>query len=164
MSTKIPVYPSQLEDFKHEAKHIASRIVYVHREQPLLSAFKRNDALAKAFGFKGHADLTIFSRSLIEPGDLDEYPMLVWRKQWNEQAIAEQFAEHLTLSATQVFDAINKPVPKQTEFEIIDGTPIVQFSPLDSDISNELRSDEELEKWWNVPFCRETIMFDRFCN
>ncbi|MGR5178840.1 hypothetical protein [Vibrio mediterranei] len=152
---KIPVYPSQLDDFKSEAKHIASRIVYVHREQPLLSAFKRNDALAKAFGYAGHADLTVCSRSLTEPKDLDKYSMLVWRKQWNEQTIAERFAEHLTLSAAQVFDALNKPVPKQTQFEVIDGTPIVQFSPLDNDISNELRSDEELEKWWNVPFVLE---------
>ncbi len=151
MSKKIPVYPSQLENFKREAKHIASRIVYVHREQPLLSTFKRNDALAKAFGYKGHSDLTVCSHSFTEPEDMDKYPILVWRKQWNEQTIAERFAEHLTLSAAQVFDAINKPVPKQTEFEVINGTPVVQFSPLDNDISNELRSDEELEKWWNVP-------------
>jgi hypothetical protein len=153
--SKIPVYSSQLDAFKSEAGHIARRIVYVHREQPLLSTFKRNDALSKAFGFKGHADLVTHSRSITEPKNIEKYAFLEWRKLWDEHQIAFYFSEYLSLNEQQVFDALNKAVPKQTEFEVIDGTPILQFSPLDDDISNELRSDDELQTWFNVPFVLE---------
>lgn len=51
-----PIYPSQLKTFKQRALIWSEALAYT-TSAPLLSAFKRNDELAKIAGYKGHADL-----------------------------------------------------------------------------------------------------------
>jgi len=52
----LEVYPSQLPYFKKQAKNLAKAISKRTGTKPL-SAFKRNDCLAKALGYKGHSDM-----------------------------------------------------------------------------------------------------------
>lgn len=50
------VYPSQLDAFKIKADQLATAIAATQKTKKI-SAFKRNDYLAQALGYKGHADL-----------------------------------------------------------------------------------------------------------
>lgn len=59
--SRVPVYPSQLSIFKQIAKDIAT-VAANHGLGKPLSAFKRNDALARALGYKGHSDLVMATR------------------------------------------------------------------------------------------------------
>lgn len=59
--SRVPVYPSQLSIFKQLAQDIAT-VAENHGLGKPLSAFKRNDALARALGYKGHSDLVIATR------------------------------------------------------------------------------------------------------
>lgn len=52
----VPVYPSQLDAFKIKADQLATAIADTQKTKKL-SAFKRNDYLAQALGYKGHTDL-----------------------------------------------------------------------------------------------------------
>ena len=155
----IVVYSDELDEFKQYAKNLSHFIVSRYRDQPLLSAFKRNDALAQAFGYSGHSDLVQRSKGIARPGDFESkyhYPVTQWLEQVSYYEIATAYAKHFkSLSAEDIEKAWTQAAPKQTEFEVIDGTPVCQFSPLDHDISNELRTEEELTKWWNVPFIEE---------
>jgi hypothetical protein len=56
MSIQFPIYPSQLTVFKEKAKALAAELAKVS-PGVRLSAFKRNDYLANALGYKGHSDL-----------------------------------------------------------------------------------------------------------
>jgi len=59
-SAPFPIYPSQLKSFKEKAKRLAEKITRKHPNIKL-SAFKRNDLLSMALGYKGHADLVTSS-------------------------------------------------------------------------------------------------------
>jgi hypothetical protein len=55
-STPFPIYPSQLKCFKEKAELLAKKIANKHPNINI-SAFKRNDLLSIALGYKGYADL-----------------------------------------------------------------------------------------------------------
>lgn len=57
----VPIYPSQLFAFKKLALFIAEHAAK-HSGEPKLSAFKRNDCLARALGYKGHSDLVMATK------------------------------------------------------------------------------------------------------
>ncbi|MGR5096100.1 hypothetical protein ACPV5O_20900 [Vibrio maritimus] len=159
MPHQIKVYPSDFEDFKQLAKQISSSIVYRYRDQALLSAFKRNDALAIAFGYKGHSDLTHCANTLASSDTNETGRWLNWRKTDKfYERISTAFSQRYdSLSEEEILLALTQAPPKQTEFEVIEGCPIVQFSPLDPDVSNEQRSEEEIKAWFNVPFIFESF-------
>lgn len=161
----VVVYPDELKQFKQYAKTLSHFIVSRYRDQPLLSAFKRNDALAQAFGYSGHSDLVQRCKAITRPSDFElerHYPVTEWLEQVSYFDIATAYAKHFkTLSADKIHKAWTEAPPKQTQFEVMDGTPICQFSPLDDDIANELRTEEEVMKWWNVPYVEENYDGER---
>lgn len=58
----LPIYPSQLSDFKVKAKKFTSIIEELSGREPL-SAFQRNDWLALCLGYKGHSGLVHIAKS-----------------------------------------------------------------------------------------------------
>ncbi len=56
MDTPHPIYPSQTNTLKHRSKEFAEHIAK-ETNTKILSAFKRNDWVSQALGYKGHTDL-----------------------------------------------------------------------------------------------------------
>ncbi|NOI32280.1 hypothetical protein [Vibrio coralliilyticus] len=151
----LKIYSNQVESVKTFALNCCYFICDRHRNQTIPSAFKRNDALSRALGYKSHSELVSMCNGNTPPkssSEVDIYTAIRSRS----HLIAQEFVAIFDgLSSEQIYLAITGPAPKQTEFEIIDGTPIVQFSPLNSDVSNEQRESSEIDEWWNVPFIME---------
>ncbi|WP_210467360.1 hypothetical protein [Vibrio crassostreae] len=56
MDTPHPIYPSQTDSLKHRSEEFAEHIAK-ETNAKTLSAFKRNDWVSQALGYKGHTDL-----------------------------------------------------------------------------------------------------------
>lgn len=150
---KFVVYASELDAFKSFVSTLCNKVDSHYIDQPYPSAFKRNDAVSRAFGYKSHSDLVTQAKGHIEP---EQHAHRVDRWPYYSEVIAQELAScYENFSVHQIAFALTNPVPKQTEFDVIDGTPIVQHSPLAPDIDHSYRDTEEIETWWNVPFIEE---------
>lgn len=148
---KLPVYPSQLDSLKQYANYFCHWVLRKYRTEHRPSSFKRNDALSRALGYKSHSDLVQHSKSLVEPKDAACFS----HKDIDLNIAAKEFSHCFNLTPKQIYDVLANPYPKQTEFEVINGCPVLQNSPLDPDISNEQREQSELDAWWNIPYIEE---------
>ncbi|MBD0788112.1 hypothetical protein HUO09_17295 [Vibrio sp. Y2-5] len=157
-STEVIVYPSEFGLFKQFIENLCHRICYFYRDQKYPSAFKRNDAGARAFGYKSHSDLIARCKGATKPEETSTFHVYaLWRDRISNKKLASELQHCFkNLSPDQICHSFENAPPKQTEFKVVDGTPICQFSPLDPDISNEQRTQEELDTWWNTPFVLNT--------
>jgi hypothetical protein len=67
--TSFPIYSSQQVQFKEKAKKISWALCRAKLLKSELSAFKRNDALARALGYKSHSDLVSKSKAKLQVDD-----------------------------------------------------------------------------------------------
>ncbi|MBR9786269.1 MAG: hypothetical protein GYB34_18170 [Gammaproteobacteria bacterium] len=148
----VKIYSNQLDYVKTFAHNCCRFICDRHRNQLMPSSFKRNDAISRALGYKSHSDLVSLCKGNTPLESDDRFSHVSLLRNHYEPIAREFVSIFKGLSYEQIHAALTKPAPKQTEFEVIDGTPVVQFSPLASDISNELREDSEIAEWWDVPY------------
>tara|TARA_Y100001970_G_scaffold224984_2_gene277522 strand:- start:31984 stop:33246 length:1263 start_codon:yes stop_codon:yes gene_type:complete len=88
----LPIYPSQLDSIKTKAKALAVLIAEKLDFKPL-SAFKRNDYLSIALGYKGHSDLVESSKFRKEG---DKYkPLWVFQNEDIASSIASVFSKNV---------------------------------------------------------------------
>ena len=88
----LPIYPSQLDSIKTKSKALAILIAEKLDSKPL-SAFKRNDYLSIALGYKGHADL-VESAKVRKEGDKSK-PLWVFQSEDIASSIARVFSKKI---------------------------------------------------------------------
>jgi hypothetical protein len=88
----VAIYPSQLDAFKTKAELLSTSISEALSIKKL-SAFKRNDYLAIALGYKGHPDLVESSKFRVSSDK--EQQLLIFSNEAIRQSIAEVFSNKL---------------------------------------------------------------------
>jgi hypothetical protein len=88
----VAIYPSQLDAFKTKAELLSTSISKALSIKKL-SAFKRNDYLAIALGYKGHPDLIESSKFRVSSDT--EQQLLMFSNEAIRQSIAEVFSSKL---------------------------------------------------------------------
>lgn len=146
----------QLEDLKQIVTSRCSLVCHYYRDQKMPSAFKRNDAFARALGYKGHSDLVNRARGRII-SDTENALSLSHEVKIRVLLISEQLTTVFSnLTAQQICDVLLFKAPiDRTPKNVVEGISIHHFSPIKSNIPNEDRSPLEIEKWWNVPYIVE---------
>tara|TARA_B100001245_G_scaffold231302_1_gene211965 strand:- start:183 stop:677 length:495 start_codon:yes stop_codon:yes gene_type:complete len=91
-TSPLPIYPSQLDSIKTKAKALAVLIAEKLDSKPL-SAFKRNDYLSIALGYKGHSDL-VESSKFRKEGDKSK-PLWVFQNEDIASSIARVFSKKI---------------------------------------------------------------------
>ena len=91
-TSPLPIYPSQLDSIKTKAKALAVLIAEKLDFKPL-SAFKRNDYLSIALGYKGHSDL-VESSKFRKEGDKSK-PLWVFQNEDIASSIARVFSKKI---------------------------------------------------------------------
>lgn len=116
-SPHFAVYPSQLDTFKTKAE-LLSTSISDECSVKKLSAFKRNDYLAMALGYKGHPDLVESAKFRVES---DQYkPLLIFSNESLRQSIAEVFADKVAgISVKQILIICQKLEKKETGMLVI---------------------------------------------
>ncbi|MCG9575359.1 hypothetical protein L1D14_03825 [Vibrio tubiashii] len=152
---KLVIYSSWLDSVKSLASLYCGLVCNRHREYTLPKKLRRYDALSRGLGYKSHSDLVVQSSCNAESYSANSVSFYSAVKDYYHpiaEALAPLFGG---LSTKQILECISAPAPKDTEFRVVNGCPVVRWSPLDPDIDNSLRSPEELSSWWNVPFIHE---------
>ena len=111
------VYPSQLDAFKTKAE-LLSTSISDECSIKKLSAFKRNDYLAMALGYKGHPDLVESAKFRVES---DQYkPLIIFSNESLRQSIAYVFADKVAgISVKQILIICQKLKKKETGMLVI---------------------------------------------
>lgn len=134
-----PIYPSQLTDFKVQAKHLAEHIAQATSTK-IISSFKRNDWLSQALGYKGHTDL-IKSTELRKQGDTNQ-PLALFNDKSIRKDIVEIFSHRANIDPDILKRCVDLTAEKKGEFAqsaSILLSVIDQFQAiLDSDIIERL--------------------------
>ena len=119
-----PVFPSQHEQFKEKAKKLEwalSRAKLIKK----LSAFKRNDCLARALGYKSHSDLV--TQSYARKQADQRQPLILFSDHATSQSIAEAFWKEFNRSQDSLF--LFQSTCKQLGYKEVDWDPgIADFS------------------------------------
>jgi hypothetical protein len=95
----VAIYPSQLDAFKTKAELLSTSISEALSIKKL-SAFKRNDYLAIALGYKGHPDL-VESAKFRKNSDTEQQ-LLIFSNVAIRQSIAKVFCEKLNLTNIKI--------------------------------------------------------------
>lgn len=118
---KLPIFPSQLVDFKSNAKKFALIIEYITGCKRI-SSFNRNDWLAVAIGYKGHSDLVQTSKQRTLT-DRNSQLVIFSKSRYFSSKIISTFASQLSVTQVDIELAVRKMVqierkkpmlPKQT--------------------------------------------------
>jgi hypothetical protein len=159
---KIKVHPTQLSQLKSNARFYAYKIVERYRKNtPMISAFKRNDALAVALGYKGHSHLVTESKMLSRSSVAQSRLPLLFKDDEINRRIAHELAAHFAnLDADQVYSALFESAPVATKFDVIDGIPVTPHLPVASNVAHEQRAEAEIDRWLNVPFIVDNFGFN----
>lgn len=88
----VAIYPSQLDAFKTKAELLSTSISETFSIKKL-SAFKRNDYLSIALGYKGHPDLVESSKFRVSSDE--EQQLLIFSNEAIKKSIAEVFSAKL---------------------------------------------------------------------
>lgn len=87
--TSFPIYPSQQVQFKEKARKISWALSRAKLLNSELSAFKRNDTLARALGYKSHSDLVYKSKAKLQ-ADFGK-PLIIFSNEAVSKRIATTF-------------------------------------------------------------------------
>ncbi|ARP06566.1 hypothetical protein K08M3_50560 [Vibrio alginolyticus] len=104
-----PIYPSQTETLKHRSKKFAEHIAK-ETNTKILSAFKRNDWLSQALGYKSHTDL-LKSTEFRKQADQNQ-PLALFSDSALRLKIVDVFS-HRTNISNEVLSLCSKQVAEQ---------------------------------------------------
>lgn len=111
MENPHPIYPSQTNTFKNRAEEFARNIAQV-TDTKIISAFKRNDWLSQALGYKGHTDL-LKSAEFRKQADSNE-PLIIFASKELRLGIVSKFAQKAKLNFEQVNEAAKSVAEHET--------------------------------------------------
>lgn len=104
-----PIYPSQTETLKHRSKKFAEHIAK-ETNTKILSAFKRNDWLSQALGYKSHTDL-LKSTEFRKQADQNQ-PLALFSDSALRLKIVDVFS-HRTNISNEVLSLCSKQVAEE---------------------------------------------------
>ncbi|HDY7722262.1 TPA: hypothetical protein ACGVAR_001067 [Vibrio vulnificus] len=103
---KLPIFPSQLADFKVKAKQFSSIIENITGCKRI-SSFNRNDWLAVAIGYKGHSDLVQTSKQRTLT-DRSSQLVIFSKSHYFSSKIKSTFASQLSATQAEIELAVTK--------------------------------------------------------
>ncbi|AEX22820.1 tyrosine-type recombinase/integrase [Vibrio sp. EJY3] len=103
---KLPIFPSQLADFKAKAQQFSS-IIEDTIGCKRISSFNRNDWLAVAIGYKGHSDLVQASKQRTL-SDRNSQLVIFSKSRYFSSKIKSTFASQLSVTQVEIELAVTK--------------------------------------------------------